>query len=346
MLQFTLFKRPSRLVFLDDDPLFLQVLKVAIPPDWRADLFTDSQVCLSYLKNNGVAWLQDEYKQQILLDKLRDSPQIRQSFSGNGVIPALIEYWHQNPARYDFVHIATFDYAMPGLNGLDVFELLENWPGRRVLLTGQADESIAVQAFNQGLIQQFIAKQGGDLRESLLFQLPHLLAQPLPNHQFLWLQSLSMAQQHWLSEPTVVEALNDWVLQSDWIEYAVTSAPFGFLGVNAKGVVSWLQLAFESELEQIAHLASQQGLDSKGIEKISKGALLANTILYSALGDSKPIATSVAFKLGNNSHQCGQHGHAPDTLLGALWPLGANYDLKSDKSYDAWSADHPTQMRV
>ena len=37
---------------------------------------------------------------------------------------------------------------------------LRDWPGARVLLTGQADEQIAVQAFNRGLIEQFIARVG------------------------------------------------------------------------------------------------------------------------------------------------------------------------------------------
>jgi hypothetical protein len=36
---------------------------------------------------------------------------------------------------------------------------LLDWPGSRVLLTGQADEQVAVKAFNSGLIDQFVPKQ-------------------------------------------------------------------------------------------------------------------------------------------------------------------------------------------
>ncbi len=344
MQQFPLFKRPSRLVFLDDDTFFLQILKVALPPDWRADLFMDSNACLVSLKKNGVALLHDARQQKLLLDKSNGPLQAGQNFSQHNVITALVNYWHQNPARYDLVHLAIFDYAMPGVNGLDAFERLGNWPGRRVLLTGQADESMAVQAFNQNLIHQFIQKQGGDLRDSLLFQLPHLLAQPLPAHQFLWLESLTFDQRQWLSEPSVVQALNGWISQNDWVEYAVTSAPFGLLGVNAKGVISWLQLAFVSELEQGANLASQRGLDSKSVTKVQNGLALVNTVLCAALGLTKPITTSGAFKLGHNSFQVEQHGHPADELLGALWYLGENYDLPPDASYDAWRTANPTQI--
>jgi CheY-like chemotaxis protein len=339
MPQFTLFKRPSRLVFLDDDALFLQVLKVALPPDWRADLFMDSEACLAHLKANGIAWLQDEYKQQILLDKADDSAQ-----GALNIIPGILDYWRQSPERYDLVHMATFDYAMPGLNGLDAFELLQDWPGRRVLLTGQADESIAVKAFNKGLIQQFIAKQSGNLRDSLLFQLPDLLEQPLPRHQVLWLQSLSRVQQQWLSEPSVVQELNEWIVQNDWVEYAVTHTPFGILGANTKGIVCWLQLEFESDLGELADLASKQGLDSKGLAKVRSGTSLVNTDLCLALDPARVLTTSSAFKLGSNSSQSEQNGHLPDNLLGALWPLGDSYNFSKERTYDTWKTLYPSKI--
>ena len=40
---------------------------------------------------------------------------------------------------------------MPAMNGLQVLGELVNWSGSRVLLTGRADEQIAVSAFNAGL---------------------------------------------------------------------------------------------------------------------------------------------------------------------------------------------------
>ena len=43
-----------------------------------------------------------------------------------------------------------------------------SWPGSRVLLTGQADEQVAVRAFNRGLIDQFIAKQTPDISRRLI----------------------------------------------------------------------------------------------------------------------------------------------------------------------------------
>ena len=54
------------------------------------------------------------------------------------------------------------------LDGLKVLETLVDWPGSRILLTGQADEQIAVKAFNSGLIDQFVPKQTHDITRHLL----------------------------------------------------------------------------------------------------------------------------------------------------------------------------------
>ena len=335
----TLFKRPSRLVFLDDDTFFLQVLKVALPQLWRADLFLDSKACLVHLKANGQSLIQDFYAQQSLLEKSKEDSQ-----SGHSLIPSIVKYWHKNPSRYNLVHLATFDYGMPGLNGLDAFEQIGNWPGRRVLLTGQADDKLAVSAFNKGLIHQFIAKQGGDLRQSLLYQLPSLLTQPLSQYQTLWMQSLTIKQQRWLSELSVIESLNNWLQQTEWVEYVVTNAPFGLLGADAAGVLSWLQLTPQSELAALADGALSQGLDARGVEKVKSGVSLVNLSLRLALNDGAPLARSAAIKIGSNRQQVEQLGEQPEDLLGALWLLGDRYNLPADESFSAWRDKHPTQI--
>jgi FixJ family two-component response regulator len=60
--------------------------------------------------------------------------------------------------RHKNLSVLIMDYAMPNMTGLDVFEQI-NIPGmQKILLTGVADESIAITAFNQGLIDGYIKK--------------------------------------------------------------------------------------------------------------------------------------------------------------------------------------------
>ena len=61
------------------------------------------------------------------------------------------------------MHVLLVDFAMPAMTGLEVLANLPDWMGCRVMLTGQADEHLAVNAFNSGYIDQFVPKQSPDV---------------------------------------------------------------------------------------------------------------------------------------------------------------------------------------
>lgn len=67
-----------------------------------------------------------------------------------------------NPFRFQQVSVVVVDYHMPGIDGLEFCQRIENPAVKKVLLTGKADEKVAVQAFNEGLIDRFIQKQDAD----------------------------------------------------------------------------------------------------------------------------------------------------------------------------------------
>jgi DNA-binding NarL/FixJ family response regulator len=64
------------------------------------------------------------------------------------------------------------DYAMPGLNGVDLLRVVRRqWPDiPRVLLTGQADVAVAVRAVNEGQLVRFFTKpwQAAEVRTALV----------------------------------------------------------------------------------------------------------------------------------------------------------------------------------
>ncbi len=52
------------------------------------------------------------------------------------------------------------DHYMPGMNGLQFFTIAQlGWPGvPRILVTGHADQNLAIQAINQGEVLRFLTK--------------------------------------------------------------------------------------------------------------------------------------------------------------------------------------------
>jgi CheY-like chemotaxis protein len=66
------------------------------------------------------------------------------------------------PERFDTYSVIVSDYSMPSANGLDLFKCIRKHPAKRVLLTSVADEQIAIDAFNEGLIHRYIRKDDRD----------------------------------------------------------------------------------------------------------------------------------------------------------------------------------------
>ncbi|HWI79828.1 MAG TPA: response regulator, partial [Ramlibacter sp.] len=140
-MSFPLFHRPGAVVFLDDDPDYLEMLALVLPRHWHVELFVRPQECINYLQQEPPFWEADAWNQQQLVENWRN---------GKPLIPQILGYWSKYTERFALTRVCVIDYSMPGMDGLQALGELVDWPGSRVLLTGQADEQVAVRAFNRG----------------------------------------------------------------------------------------------------------------------------------------------------------------------------------------------------
>ena len=133
-MTFPLFHRPGTVVFLDDDPDYLEMLALVLPRHWHVKLFLRPVECISYLMQEPPFWEADAWNQQQLIEHWR---------AGTPLIPQILAYWAKYTERYALSRVCVVDFSMPGMDGLQALAELGDWPGSRVLLTGQADEQIA-----------------------------------------------------------------------------------------------------------------------------------------------------------------------------------------------------------
>lgn len=63
-----------------------------------------------------------------------------------------------DPKRSETISVVVVDYAMPEMNGVEFCRKIADLPVKKILLTGEADHKIAVEAFNEGIIDKFIRK--------------------------------------------------------------------------------------------------------------------------------------------------------------------------------------------
>jgi CheY-like chemotaxis protein len=311
-MQFPLYHRPNAIVFLDDDAGYLDMLADVMPQDWCAQLFTHAGDCIDHMQQQHAQWESDVDAHLQITEKWR---------SGTPLVPQLLAYWQTQPLRYALTNVLVVDYSMPAMTGLDVLKALPKWPAQRVLLTGQADESMAVKVFNQRLINQFVAKQHPHIGQHLAQVVRELNALPLSVHDSIWRNALNKGQHAILQTDAVQQALAALVQERSWVEYCVIAEPFGILGINAKAVPQWLQLEQAQDLPDAAELAESAGQSTQEGQKIRRGTHLANAELVMALSCDAPLALAPTFPIGQPSNLLGAFFDLPKSCL-----TGRGYD--------------------
>ncbi|HYD78078.1 response regulator [Ramlibacter sp.] len=319
-MTFPLCSRPGTLAFLDDDPDYLEMLAMVVPRGWHARLFAQPRECMARLQQELPFWEADAWSQQELVDQWR---------AGRPLVPQVLTYWARNSERFALTRAFMVDYSMPEIDGLQVLAEMGDWPGARVLLTGQADDQIAIDAFNSGLIDQFIPKQTGDIGQRLHEVVERLMASPHPTHAQTWRATLKPEQLALLRAPGVERDLA-LLAAGRWVEHVVIGDPFGVLGLDAAGRAGWLQLETPATLPALAEMAQLEGLDAASVAAIRAGHQLASVEVSQSL--RQPPQLAAALPVGDGG-----------PLLAAWFVLDA--PGLDDAGYSHWLARQP-QRRV
>lgn len=319
-MSFDLFRRPGTVVFLDDDPDYLEMLALVLPRHWHVRLHLRPARCIFDLHREPPLWEIDAWTQQVLVDEWRQ---------GKPLIPQIIDYWAHASDRYSLTHVCVVDFSMPGMDGLQVLSELSDWQGARVLLTGQADEQVAVRAFNRGLIDQFIPKQLPDIAKRLVDAIEQLLETPNPRHAQIWRATLRPEQAARLRKPALQQALQEFASRQ-WVEHVAIGDPFGILGLDADGNVSWLQLETREGLQALAEAAEFGGVSGAQQEEIRSGRKLVNLELQQALSLPGPCELVQAFAPGGDG-----------SVLAALFQVPGSALARKPAGYNSWLAQQP-----
>jgi hypothetical protein len=240
-------------------------------------------------------------------------------------VPQVLEYWARHTERFSLSRVCVVDYSMPEIDGLQALAEIGDWPGSRVLLTGQADDQVAIDAFNAGLIQQFIPKQTADIGARLMEVVERLQATPHPAHAQTWRATLKPEHTTLLRDAAVARELGA-VAARHWVEHVVIGDPFGVLGLDAAGSPSWLQLETQAGLPALAELTQLEGMDAAVVADVRAGRKLVNLEVSQSLRQRPQVADAVALDAGR-------------TVFGAWFPLEASG--LGDAGYSRWLARQP-----
>jgi len=149
------FSFPTEIVVIDDNISQLKSLNINFSESLNIfSFFDDPTKALKYLNNNPPP---RNYRDDISNNSLPKETDVQRiSFD--------LKRIHQlknNNDRFSTISAIIADYRMPSLNGVDLLSSVK-FNSRNLLLTAEADEMIAVKAFNKAIINQYIKKDAFD----------------------------------------------------------------------------------------------------------------------------------------------------------------------------------------
>ncbi|HEV2614154.1 MAG TPA: hypothetical protein VGV92_05545 [Gammaproteobacteria bacterium] len=213
-----------------------------------------------------------------------------------------------NPNRFEQISVLAIDYAMPTLHGLDFCRKAEEPFSQRLIFTGEAGHSLAVEAFNEGSIHKFLRK--GEVN------LPDLLLDDIRKLEQDYFNKLSEIALHkasrdlykhtpdCLRDPVFVELLHKICEKNNVVEYYLLDEHGSFLMLDEKGIPSWLIVKSDKDMQDVYEYAKDQGAP-KDILKLLKERI---KVPY--------FHTDKDWKIGFDQEECRQYFHPAVDLKG------------------------------
>ena len=265
-----LFYYPSQVILVDDDSDFLDAVSLILPRNLSFRLFQSARQALTHI--NGA----QQHAQLIrrVYSSYKTGPFDSDTLTHIDINEIYKEIY--DPERFSTPSVVVVDYSMPSMNGLELCASLSNPYIKRILLTGQADTEIAVQAFNDGLIDQFISKKDqdleGKLRRSIASLQQHYFSK---SFKLITDPVIANSQSRFINNAEFISFFNQLQEQKKIIEYYLVDEPYsGFLLLDELGKASLLLILTEAELLENIRQCETAGAPSELIEALKTATVM------------------------------------------------------------------------
>jgi len=261
---------PTQAVLVDDDPDFLEGISLMLNKNLSYKLFQSASSALKYvneahLQVNMIQRCYSSYKTGPL-----ESDSITHIDIGKVHLEVL------NALRFQTSSTVIVDYSMPEMNGLEFLMNLRNPFIRKVLLTGQADMELAVKAFNQQLIDQFIDKHDPRLKQKLNATITSFQEQYFHrSYKLITDPILANNTDAFLINPEFQAFFEEVRNQLKCVEYYMLDVPHsGFLLVDADGNRQCLLIYTQESLDEHYQQLKTAGASPILLSEVKSGSVI------------------------------------------------------------------------
>lgn len=245
---------PTHVLFLDDNVNHLnsvasEVNEFKVVPE----LFSNSVQALNYLTNvYNVSFT----KEHFLVS--HEDPEY-----AHGMIDIDLRAIHKlitNPKRFRDLSVLISDYSMPEMHGLDFLTNIKELRIKKMMLTGEAEATVAVKAFNNGLINKFIRKDAENFSYELNSALDQLQEEYFADITNIIIETIINDSNYaatCLKHPDFAKCLQQIIEQHEIIEYYLLDEHGSYLLADLDGNLSIFAVKSQESLAEF-HLFAKE----------------------------------------------------------------------------------------
>lgn len=235
---------PTTTVLVDDSQRFLQSFTLYLSEDTAYRCFTSASDALAHINLQA----RKPHLEQRCFSWFRAG----ESSHGDtfSLDLSLIEQEINDAMRFSTVSVLVVDYDMPEMNGLEMCGKLDDPHIRKILLTGVADERVAVQAFNDGLIDRFLMKNDPDIATKIRQAIEDSQRQYFQRVSAMLQNTLALKSPEFLYNPVFADYFFALQAQRGFVEYYYVESPSGFVLLDERGVLARLLVFSEADLQR------------------------------------------------------------------------------------------------
>ncbi|MCE3045578.1 MULTISPECIES: response regulator [Legionella] len=259
---------PSTALFIDDSRDFLLNFVLQLDEGLAYRIFDSPFDALDFLdkKRCQLEALNESCTDQV--EEIREGHST--SLNMNDNLAAIhAEIYNRN--RFTEVSVIVVDYAMPGMDGLEFCRRLANTNIKKILLTGKADEKLAIQAFNEGLIHRYIHKSDAQAAELITKSINELQQQYFQAMSDNLVRMLNIPVPHCLRDPKFSYFFRQLCREKGIVEYYLADYSGSFMLLDDDANVSFLVMKTLADLETHFNLAERNGASRTVLDELSRG---------------------------------------------------------------------------
>ncbi len=246
------FYYPTKVALVDDNRTFLSSTRLKLASTLATALFESPEDALKAINNNPPLPLLDNNVMSAL-----NNPNIDEVSTEKAINIDVKDVYKQiyNPERFSHISTVIVDYDMPNINGIEFCRRIANPGIRKIMVTGKAGYSLAVDAFNEGVINKFIVKSSDNMFDELQEAVKQEQHQYFYNATKSVLDSLKVDAASLLKDPSFLDIFNEIYRKVNACEYYLLDSAGSLLMLDMDANIHLFLVMTEAELERYYQIA-------------------------------------------------------------------------------------------